>query len=589
MNTPWASTQGLMVREYQLAAVQALDAAPPGERGAMFVMATGTGKTLTAHLAVVRAARVGKRVVWIAHREELIRQPFKTLCRWWPELAGSAGMVKAEKNQVTKQIVYASIQTLTRKERLAELLQHGQPDLLVVDEAHVAGTPAYQATLAALRGPHTQVLGLTATPDREDGARLSTFFEVVFSYSILDGLAEGALLPPYAALDKVPDLNLAGVGGRKDYTDHELERELMRVHIVDHTVRSIEKVHLAHRLPFKDGTAYFDLSKKEGGILVFTATVAQADATTEALKSRGWRAATVSAKTPKRLREALLEQFEAGELDVLCNAAVLTTGTDLPRCNVIVLARPTKSWSLYVQMVGRALRPSGSQRGALVLDLVGATENHSIVAAAVLVDGVDCPDSHDGQHRYLSLETGEGRCQDCGKIVRCFARKAGHLWKDGFCKACGIPQCPDSETSQHEWIPWDNGMRRCLHCEAQMRDPTGKIKSAKRQKEPIDWKVLLIPGVIRAAHLGGKMGVLFQSRVSTGQYIPFWHNGLKMHRLAPRPVDKDLCELLLEDVARRAQKVNGRYGARNSDAAYRSAYYEADLLAKKARLWEVTT
>lgn len=583
-----------MVREYQARAVAAFGAWSDTSKGCMWVMATGTGKTLTGHLLVADYAQRGKRVVWLAHRDELVQQPHKTLLRWWPELAGHAGIVKASKNEAHKRIIYASKDTLFQEARVAQVLAHGYPDLLVVDEAHVSASPSYKKVIKSLTGPNTRVLGLTATPDREDGERLSEQYEVVFNYGILDALDDGALLQPYAVIDQVPELDMSKVGGRKDYTAADSERELMRVEIVKHTVASIEKVHLAQRLPFKDGTAYFDLSRKDGGILVFTATINQAMLTAAALRERGWRAEAICGDTKrisKRKRAWLLSEFEAGRIDVLCNAAVLTTGTDLPVCHCVVLARPTKSWSLFVQMVGRALRPYGSQTGALILDLVGCTKFHSIVAAPVLVDGGDCPGSGDQKHRYLSIEgTGEGRCQDCGKIVRCFARKSGHLFVDGFCKACGATQCPENllknNNPQHEWIPWEDHKRRCLHCEAEVPDPTGKIKAIPPEREKVDWRTLDLPGRVRTAHLGGRMGILYEVKHGEGLHVPFWHDGDKLHPLASRPVGSEISAALLDDVARRASKVNGRYGAKASQLAYRLAFGEAERLAIRLRIWE---
>lgn len=592
--TPAPTPIALVVREYQTRAVQAFGAYTDTTKGCMWVMATGTGKTLTGHLIVSEYAKQGKRVIWLAHRDELVRQPYKTLLRWWPELAVEAGIVKASQNQCHKRIIYATRDTLFVDARRDQVLRYGFPDLLVVDEAHVSASPSYKKVIAALTGPNTRVLGLTATPDREDGERLSEQYEVVFNYSILDALEDGALIQPYAAIDEVPELDMSKAGGRKDYTAADSERELMRVEIVKHTVASIQKVHLAHRLPFKDGSAYFDLSQKKGGILVFTATINQAELTAEALRAAGWRAEAIcgdTKKVSKKKRAWLLEEFEHGRIDILCNAAVLTTGTDLPVCHCIVLARPTKSWSLFVQMVGRALRPYGDQTMALVLDLVGCTKFHSIVAAPVLVDGGDCPKSADQRHRYLAIEgTGEGRCFDCGKIVKCFARKSGHLFVEGRCKACGATQCEPHFLKKgiltHEWIAWEDHKRKCLHCEAEVPDPTGKIKSYPPEREPVDWKTLSLPGRVRTAHLGGRMGILFEVKHGDEIHVPFWHDGDKLHSLASRPVSSEISAALLDDVARRASKVNGRYGAKASKQGYALAYGEAERLAIRLRLWE---
>lgn len=567
-------------RPYQVEAKRAV-LGHAGSAGAMLVMATGTGKTATAHYIAEDWLSSGKRVVWLAHREELLLQPLRTLGKWWPQYRG--GIVQRERNEVDADIVYASKDTLKSPKRMAALLERGHPDLLIVDECHHSPSPVYARVIAALRGPNTKMLGLTATPDREDTKKLTTHWEVVYSYSILDALDDGALLPPYAAVDKVPDLDLSQVGGRRDYIEAELGAELLKAHIVEHTVSRMAATHLARRLPFRDQQAF--IAPKGHGCLVFTATVEQARLTAEALQQAGWEARYISGETPPRERSRLLGAFEAGAIEVLCNAVVLTEGTDLPRAGVVVLARPTKSWSLFVQMVGRALRPYEAQERALILDLVGATELHSIVAAPVLVDGTDCDASPDGAHRYLQIdETNEGRCQDCGKVIRCWQRKGGHKFKDGACVTCGARQCPESDDGHHHMVPWQNFKRRCPFCGLEVPDKHAGIAGKRSGKrEPIAWKRLMDEYPLYASNLGRHHGCIFNLQVGEN-WLPMWVHKDKIYRLAPEPVPAMLSVALLEDVARRATKVAGLYGGGDS-RQYRAGLIEALAVARRHRLW----
>lgn len=597
-------------RRHQLLAKQAFQAADLSRRGAMLVMATGTGKTATAHYIMADYLRAGKRVLWLAHQNRLVKQPLTeegALRKYFPEFLPLAGIVQGQEYQDHgAQLVYASMPTLSKPKRMDALLAGGAFALVVVDEAHHSVSAQYTKVLdALLRASEGQAhfLGLTATPDREDAKRLSDRWEIVYSYTITDALAERVLLPPYVALDKVPDLDLSKVGGRKDYTAPDLERALLKAHIVEHTVASVKKTHLAEVLPFRDGTSYLTCDPAVGGGIVFTATVEQAKLTAEALTADGWRAEYIAGELitdevledgtkkrvpfPESLREALFSKFERSELDVLCNAQLITEGVDIPRAQWCVLARPTKSWSLYVQMVGRVLRPCGSQEKALVLDLVGCTKVHSIVAAPVLVDGVDCPasESPTGEHRFVPIEgTGEGRCLDCGTTIRCYARLGGHRFVDGVCRGCGQKQCPDSPNDQHEWVPWDNGMRKCVCCGTEMLDQTRTMFRPPRAREKIAWYKLNVPGTVFAANLG-RHGCLYMiGDQQPDHWHPVWICNDRRYDLSPAPVHKLMTQALLEDVARRALKVNGAYGGSETGDAARRKVTDATYMAKLHKL-----
>lgn len=564
-------------RYYQVEADEAFRAAPADRRW-MLVMATGTGKTKT---ACYIGRHFKNRVLWLAHQIRLVRQARDAWHGMYPR--DSVGLVQGSANQPGARVVFATVQTLYSEARLDELLAHGDFDFVVVDEAHHAASKKYRELLERVcRG--ARVLGLTATPDREDGAKLSDTWDVVYSYTILDGLRDNALIPPFAAIDKLPDLDLKNVGGRKDFLAPELEVALLKAHVVEHTVAAVKKHHHAYRLPFRAESKYLDCS---GGGIVFTATVEQARLTSEALEKAGLVSRYVHADTPEDERDRILDAFEDGLIDVLCNAVLLTEGVDIPRARWCVLARPTKSWSLYVQMVGRVLRPFGDQTEALVVDLAGATELHSIVAAAVLVDGNDCPKSFDGTHRYIKLETGEGRCQDCGDIIRCYASMGGHKWVDGKCKNCGAGQCPGLlEPGPHSWVPWENRKRRCASCGLEVQDRTAALVAKPRPKEPVQYTRLPLPGEVWASNLGGGIGIIYNVRKGD-KWLPAWAQGKKLHLLSNGPVETEMSRALLDDVARRAQKVNGKYGGHRRERDYHDGMKEARKLATDHQLWRI--
>lgn len=560
MGTPTVSTiiqpKPLHLRPYQVEAQQAVRAAwESGTTGPLIVLATGTGKTVTAMGLVVEALERGERVVWLAHRDELVsQQPRNTLGMFWPEMVDRCGVVQAGDNDTDSQLIFASVQTLASRGRADQVVAHGAIDLLVCDECHRAAAPEYQKTLAKVEAKRR--LGLSATPEREDGADLSETWEIVYSFGIVEAIGQGYLLPPYAAVDRVRvDLDEAS----EDMA--VVGESLLLAGIVDHTVAALSKSHKAERLPWRDDKLI--LSPTGRSTLVFTATVEQAELTAAALCKAGRVARWVAGTTPKGDRRRLLAAFAAGRIDVLCNAAVLTEGTDLPPASCIVLARPTRSRVLYVQIVGRGLRLYEDQECCLVIDLSGATEVHSLVAAPVLVGETPCPKSPDRHHDFTNDE-GEATCGHCGHRLPCWAalesgQAAGrHVYVDGVCKHCGRVQCPESPTNAHAWVPEvDAGVarRRCMWCDGLTRDPLGGLAKERELRKPVKAAWTLLPGLVPrvwAVDLG-EVGIAFMREHPGDRYEPLWLPKRKRRARSLGAVDARLARAWVDDIVRRAE------------------------------------
>lgn len=372
----------MALRPYQSQARDAVrDHYRSGNRAALIVLPTGTGKTFTALSMISTTIGAGKRVLWLAHRTELIDQPIKAW-RAIPHLAdaGSVGAVKAERDDTDADLVCASVQTLCRSERLERVLSHGLPAVVVVDEAHHAAAGQWRGILEAIdeRADADGVsrpwwLGLTATPERADRASLAkTWGEgAAFVYTYDEAIREGYLCEPRFVVDRLEmdqeTRRLIEQASAKD-DEAELARLLLVAGIAEHTAQSMGQYASGRRA------------------LVFTASVEQAHITEKQLVADGWRARTVHAGTSAQDRAAILHGFQAGEVNAICNCAVLTEGTDLPSCDCIVAARPFSSKPLWVQSVGRGLRLYPGKDECLVLDLGGASEEHTMVMAAALLD-----------------------------------------------------------------------------------------------------------------------------------------------------------------------------------------------------------
>lgn len=359
----------LALRGYQREAIdRTIAAAERGVRRQLGVAATGLGKTI---VFASLAREMNCRTLVLAHRDELVAQAVDKIRGQWPE--ASIGVVKAERNERTADVVVASVQTLARPKRLQEFVGaqgwfYGPNlfGLVIVDEAHHARAESYQTILEAVGvgkpdGP--LLLGVTATPDRGDGKGLDDVFdEVTWTYDILWGIRSGFLCDVRGRRVMIDTLDLKGVRTRNgDYAEGEVGERLMDAGAPEAIARAWQE-HASDRRT-----------------LVFTPTVETAEATCAELIDLGVSAAVVSAKTPLEDRRRMLREFHAGAIQVMCNCMVLTEGFDEPRVDCIVIARPTKSRALYTQMAGRGTRRHPDKADLLVLDVVGVSEEHSLI------------------------------------------------------------------------------------------------------------------------------------------------------------------------------------------------------------------
>lgn len=387
-----------------------LKATTPRDWRQLVVLPTGCGKTVTGLAMAERVIKKGGRVLWMAHRKELILQPRDTWGRLWPEHAKIGGVVMAGQSADRARIVFASAQTIQSRRRFARLIEAGPFDAVFADEAHhYADGTGYFNTLRRVekdriarkrRPPY--VVGLTATPYRADRKPIGNDWATAYCYPIEHAWDEGFLVPladpprewansrGNAILDRLQvDLSEVRILKSGDYDEKELEDALIEQGMVDHTVVAIQRHARGRRT-----------------ILVFTVTVRQATLTAKALTEAGIRAAVISGETPDGERKAVLEALAAGRIPVVCNANVLTEGTDIVEIDCIVYARPTQSKGLFVQIGGRGLRPAPhtGKKDCLIIDLVGATEQHSFTMSGAPLEGEE---EEDGQQK-LTSDGGDG-------------------------------------------------------------------------------------------------------------------------------------------------------------------------------------
>lgn len=383
------TNENLPLRDYQRTAIDRVGAAwERGVRRPAVVLPTGSGKTVIfAHMIsehMILKGMAGKSLV-IVHRDELIKQTVAKLHAVAPSL--KVGIVKAARNEILGyDVVVASIQTIRKPERLAQLRGIG---LVIVDECHHAAADSYVSVMNELgRYDHVMFAGFTATMDREDSRPLAEVWnEVVYTRDILDMIPEH-LVDVRGEMVTIDGMSLSALKTtRGDFSDASLSDVLLEADAQTMVA-----------------DAYVKYANTRKGLL-FAPTVKAAKAFADALNARGIKAAPLWGSMPDDDRALVLKQFKAGEIQVLSNCMVLTEGFDEPEASCCVIARPTKSASLYVQMVGRVLRPFPGKTDALVLDVVGASEEHELATLADLssrrVDKVEPGETLTGAARRL--------------------------------------------------------------------------------------------------------------------------------------------------------------------------------------------
>ena len=326
--------------DYQLDMKRRVDETFGSHRSVMVQMPTGTGKTCVLVACVREWLSQNEGTVWIVvHRRELVEQIVGTL---------------QGEDFVGDRVRVFSIQWLSRHEgELAE-----RPGLLVIDEAHHAVAKTYKAVVEAC--PGAKVLGLTATPCRLTRRGFTDLFEVLLqSWPYNRFIAEGRLsLYDYMSV-------------RADNEDWRVVRSLERRGADgDFSLREMsERLDVRPSIGRLCDTVLRYAREKKG--IVYAIDIRHAEHIAAYYREHGIDAVAISAKTSGEERCRLIEQFKAGEMQVLVNVDIFGEGFDCPDVEFIQLARPTLSLAKYLQQVGRGMRVFDGKRYCLILDNVG--------------------------------------------------------------------------------------------------------------------------------------------------------------------------------------------------------------------------
>lgn len=363
----------LQLRPYQRQAVDALFSYWQDKPGSpLIVLPTGAGKSLVL-ATVCKELLTGyptMRILIVTHVRELILSNFKELLNIWPFAPAGIFSAGVGRRDAHAQIIFGGVQTIAKQTATI-----GHIDLVMVDEAHLMPRKAdaqYGQLMAGLRAinPDLKLVGLTATPYRLGEGLLhegegAMFDDICFEQPINDMIDGGYLVRPISkGMATTYDVSGVGkVGG--DYNKGALQKAVDKDDLTRAVVDEI--------------VAYGKDSRKAW--LCFCSGVEHAYHMRDEIRSRGFSCEAIDGTTPAGERDKILEDFKAGRLRAVTNNSVMTTGTNIPRIDLVAFCRPTQSAGLYVQMAGRGLRLFPGKDNCLFLDFAGIVRKHGPIDA----------------------------------------------------------------------------------------------------------------------------------------------------------------------------------------------------------------
>ena len=347
------------LRDYQIENKRKIYNAWQLHKSVMLQMPTGTGKTRL-FVSIVRDLhywgalhKQAVKILILAHRQELIEQISETLGYTYHQAHGIIMSNNVEHKKLPVQV--GSVPTLVRR---ISRWEDKDFDIIIIDEAHHVKADSYKRIIKQY--PKARLLGVTATPYRLNGAGFHPEFEkLIISWPISQFIERGYLCD-YLYYSIRPD------------SDLQSEIDTMKIDRYDGDYLDSEMMHVMDRgeIRAKIVNTYLKFAKGKKGI-VYTVNKEHNRHLKEQFIAAGITSEVVDSDTPKDERNRIVESFRKGEIDILCNVNIFSEGFDCPDIEFVQLARPTKSLAMYLQQVGRGLRPAKNKRNVIILDNVG--------------------------------------------------------------------------------------------------------------------------------------------------------------------------------------------------------------------------
>ncbi|NEU27275.1 DEAD/DEAH box helicase family protein [Paenibacillus polymyxa] len=340
-------------RPAQIAALEALEGTLEEQYDkAMVVMATGLGKTYLAGFF----SRRFRRVLFVAHREEILSQARKSFQQIMPDR--TYGIYNGQFKEGDADCVFASIYTLgMRKHR--EGFEPDAFDLIIVDEFHHAAAPSY---LSVIQHFHPKfLLGITATPDRLDGKDVYALCDGNVAYQIhfIEAIRRGWLAPfqYYGVYDHTDYSKIHWLGTKYD------DEQLAAVQLQEEQAEKIYTAWVRH---------------KQTRTIGFCSSIRQADFLAKYFRDKGMKVLSLHSRTVQMSREEAIRQLGVGELEIVFTVDLFNEGTDIPQVDTLLFVRPTESLTVFTQQVGRGLRLAEGKTHCVIIDLIGNYRNADV-------------------------------------------------------------------------------------------------------------------------------------------------------------------------------------------------------------------
>jgi superfamily II DNA or RNA helicase len=382
----------ITLRSYQLDAVNNIRAAfASGVRRVLFTAPCGSGKTIIFSYIAEQAARKDMSVLLLAHRQELIEQISESLTAF----KIPHGKILAGRVQTDDKIQVGMILTTGRRTHKLK------PDLIIHDECHRSLCQSSQTIFNAF--PLARILGVTATPGRTDGAGLGTVYQRLITGPSTKKLIEGGFLAPHKIFCPPSLIDLKGVDRiAGDYNLGELDERLRKPGITGDAIEH-----------------YMRISPDKQFVVFCVSRNHAAEVSRDFIKA-GIPCDNIDGSMNKKMRDNILSRLRSGALQGVTSCDLISEGFDLPAINTAILLRPTQSLIVYIQQVGRALRPAEGKT-AIILDHCNNVFRHGL------------PD----ENRKWSLEGIIKKTKESFEIRRCKICFAVYKSGPGACPMCG--------------------------------------------------------------------------------------------------------------------------------------------------------
>lgn len=331
---------------------------------ALLISATGTGKTYLSAFAVKKVNP--KRLLFLAHREQILKQACKTFAKIIPDI--QYGILSANHKDFHKPYLFATINMLSKEENLTQFAPT-HFDYIIIDETHRAGASSYLKILNYFQPQF--LLGMTATPERTDGFDIYQLFDHNIAYEIrLNQAMQENLLCPFHYFG-ITDITVDNQEINDKSSFNDLTTDARVTHIINQS-------------------QYYGFSGERLRGLIFCSQIEEAQILSQKFNERGFNTIALSGKDSQETRTNAIHKLEQKErstgLDYIFTVDIMNEGIDIPAINQIIMLRPTKSAIIFVQQLGRGLRKYPQKDYVVILDFIGNYQNNFMIPIALSGD-----------------------------------------------------------------------------------------------------------------------------------------------------------------------------------------------------------